>query len=104
MGLTLANVPSLPGGTLILIDRSVSMFTQVARGSAVTVADRAAVFGTAVALRAEEANLIQFGTSHRPVEFAKRDELPWSFNGSGNWATAMPPTRSAPVSAATTEL
>jgi hypothetical protein len=64
MGSALAGVPSLPGRTLILIDRSVSMFTQVCRGSAVTVADRAAVFGTALALRAEEANLIQFGTSH----------------------------------------
>jgi hypothetical protein len=45
--ISLTNVPSLPGRTLILIDRSVSMFTQVARGSSVTVADLAAVFGTA---------------------------------------------------------
>jgi hypothetical protein len=94
MEASLANVPSLPGRTLIVIDRSVSMFTQVARGSAVTVADRAAVFGTALALRAEEANLVQFGTSHREVEFAAGEPLAtvlprfWQL-GDGNAADAV---------------
>jgi hypothetical protein len=94
MQATLTNVPSLPGQTLILIDRSASMFTQVARGSAVTLADRATVFGTALALRAEEANLVQFGTSHRRVEFTADDPLPavlqrfWQL-GDGNAADAV---------------
>jgi hypothetical protein len=70
----LANVPSLSGRTLILIDRSASMFTQVTRGSAVTVADQAMVFGTALALRAHKADLIQFGTSHHRIDFTG-DEL-----------------------------
>jgi hypothetical protein len=91
---SLSDVPSLPGRTLILIDRSVSMFTQVARGSAVTVADQAAVFGTALALRAEDAHLVQFGASHRQVEFATGDPLPrvlerfWQL-GDGNAADAV---------------
>ncbi len=91
---SLAGVPSLPGRTLILIDRSVSMFTQVARGSAVTVADQAALFGTALALRAEEANLVQFGTTHHRIEFTP-DESPatilgrfWQL-GDGNAADAV---------------
>jgi hypothetical protein len=91
---SLTNVPWLPGRTLILIDRSVSMFTQVARGSAVTVADRAAVFGAALALRAKDANLVQFGTSHRQVEFATDEPLLavlqrfWQL-GDGNAADAV---------------
>jgi hypothetical protein len=91
---SLTNVPSLPGRTLILIDRSISMFTQVARGSAVTAANRAAVFGTALALRAENADLFQFGTSHRQVEFAAGEPLPailqrfWPL-GDGNAADAV---------------
>lgn len=74
--ISLANVPALPGRTLILIDRSVSMFTQVTRGSAVTIADRAAVFGAALALRAAEADLVQFGASHRRVAFTSEESLP----------------------------
>ena len=92
--ISLANVPSLPGRTLILIDRSVSMFTQVTRGSAVTIADRAAVFGAAVALRAEDATLIQFGGSHLRVKCDPDDSLTtvlprfWQL-GDGNAADAV---------------
>ncbi len=91
---SLATVPTLPGRTLILIDRSISMFTQVSRGSAVTVADRAAVFGTALALRAQQADLVQFGTSHSPVDFAADEPLQavlqrfWQL-GDGNAADAV---------------
>jgi hypothetical protein len=95
---SLTNVPSLPGRTLILIDRSVSMFTQVARGSAVTVADRAAVFGAALALRAEDADLVQFGTSHRQVEFAPTSRCRRSSNASGSSATATAGDTSSPGS------
>jgi hypothetical protein len=91
---SLTNVPELPGRTLILIDRSASMFTQVTRGSAVTVADRAAVFGTALALRAAESDLVQFGTSHRGIVFDRAESLPtvlgrfWQL-GDGNAAEAV---------------
>jgi hypothetical protein len=75
MEAALAQVPALPGRTLILIDRSASMFTQVDRGSAVTVADQATVFGTALALQARSADLVQFGTAHRQVTFSPGEPL-----------------------------
>jgi hypothetical protein len=62
---SLANVPVLKGRTLILVDRSGSMFMdRVSAKSDLTRADAAAVFGTAVAVRAENADLIQFGSEY----------------------------------------
>lgn len=75
MDASLAGVPSLSGRTLVLVDRSASMLTQIARGSAVTVADQATVFGSALALRSDFADLIQFGTSHQQVTFAPEEPL-----------------------------
>ncbi|MFI0479587.1 TROVE domain-containing protein [Actinomadura sp. 9N215] len=71
----LNRVPALPGRTLLLVDRSASMFTQVTRDSPVTVADQAAAFGAALALRAEHADLVQFGTAHAPVPFTRGEGL-----------------------------
>lgn len=64
---SLANVPALPGRTLVLVDRSGSMFGRMSARSQLTSADAAAVFGAALALRAREADLVEFGTGHRPV-------------------------------------
>jgi hypothetical protein len=64
---SLANVPALPGRTLVLVDRSGSMFSPLSRRGQVTRADAAAVFGTALALRAQVADLVEFGTSSRVV-------------------------------------
>src|SRR5258708_20984936 len=75
MEAALAQVPALPGRTLILIDRSASMFTQVDRGSAVTVADQTTVFGTTLALRARLPDLVQSGTAHRQVTFSPGEPL-----------------------------
>ncbi|MFG1695549.1 TROVE domain-containing protein [Nonomuraea sp. NPDC049309] len=69
LGHSLANVPALPGRTLILVDRSGSMFGGVSAKSGLNRADSAAVFGSALALRAEAADLVQFGTSSAPVPF-----------------------------------
>ncbi|MFH7598685.1 TROVE domain-containing protein [Streptomyces racemochromogenes] len=70
LGHALANVPRLPGRTLILVDRSDSMFWDtVSERSTLTRADAAAVFGAATALRAEQADLVQFGWSSVPVPF-----------------------------------
>ncbi|MEU8461587.1 TROVE domain-containing protein [Streptomyces sp. NPDC029003] len=70
LGHALANVPALPGRTLILVDRSDSMFYDtVSERSTLTRADAAAVFGAAVALRAERADLVEFGWSSAPVPF-----------------------------------
>ncbi|RAY15496.1 TROVE domain-containing protein [Actinomadura craniellae] len=65
---SLANVPALPGRTLVLVDRSGSMFGPLSARSDLTSADAAAVFGAALTLRAERADLVQFGTSSAAVE------------------------------------
>ncbi|WP_392892732.1 TROVE domain-containing protein [Streptomyces sp. LN699] len=67
---SLANVPALTGRTLILVDWSGSMFYgTVSERSTLTRADAAAVFGTALAMRAQEADLVEFGSSSAQVPF-----------------------------------
>jgi hypothetical protein len=68
---SLSNVPSLAGRTLILVDRSGSMFQHHRTDSELTMADKAAIFGSALALRAESADLVQFGSPWRGVGFEK---------------------------------
>ncbi|MFD5815915.1 TROVE domain-containing protein [Streptomyces sp. NPDC127038] len=68
---SLNNVPPLPGRTLILVDRSGSMFFDtVSERSKLTRADAAAMFGTALAMRAEQAELVEFGSTSVRVPFA----------------------------------
>ncbi|KOU55341.1 RNA-binding protein [Streptomyces sp. MMG1533] len=70
LGHSLANVPALPGRTLVLVDRSGSMFySRLSDRSELTRADAAAIFGTALALRAADADLVEFGTSSNEVPF-----------------------------------
>lgn len=70
LGHSLANVPSLPGRSLILVDRSDSMFWDtVSERSKLTRADAAAVFGAALAMRAEQADLVEFGWGSAAVPF-----------------------------------
>ncbi|MEV7568873.1 TROVE domain-containing protein [Streptomyces tanashiensis] len=76
LGHSLANVPALPGRTLILVDRSDSMFWDtVSERSRLTRADAAAVFGTALALRAEQADLVEFGWGSATVPFARGEPV-----------------------------
>ena len=78
---SLANVPSLKGRTLILVDRSGSMFQTHQNDRELTMADKAAIFGSALALRAEDADLVQFGSSwggrkpYEAVSFKKGNSL-----------------------------
>ncbi|MDQ0682233.1 hypothetical protein QFZ56_001196 [Streptomyces achromogenes] len=67
LGHSLANVPALTGRTLVLVDRSGSMFDRPSEHTQLNRADTAAVFGTALALRAERADLVEFGTDSRRV-------------------------------------
>ncbi|GCB50398.1 TROVE domain-containing protein [Streptomyces sp. NL15-2K] len=70
LGHSLANVPVLPGRTLVLVDRSGSMFySRLSDRSELNRADAAAIFGTALALRAADADLVEFGTSSNRVKF-----------------------------------
>jgi hypothetical protein len=73
---SLQNVPSLPGHSLILVDRSGSMFNGYYNDrSELDFADKAAIFGIALALRAEKATLVEFGTSSQVVKFTKGDSI-----------------------------
>lgn len=72
---SLANVPSLDGRTLILVDRSGSMFYSHSARSQLTYADTAAVFGAALALRAQKADLVEFGSVHRKVKVRRGDSV-----------------------------
>ena len=72
---SLANVPSLSGNTLILVDRSGSMFWSNDQKMDLTFADQAAIFGSALALRAENATLVQFGSSSAEVSFRKDESV-----------------------------
>jgi hypothetical protein len=76
LGHSLANVPALPGRTLVLVDRSGSMFySQLSDRSELTRADAAAVFGTALALRAADADLVEFGTSSKEVPLREGESV-----------------------------
>jgi len=94
VNLSLVNVPSLPGRTLILWDCSGSMFYDtVSGGSKLTRAEAAGVFCAALALRAENATLIQYGTSHRELAVPKAGALlrlatdVKSMGGTATWQT-----------------
>ncbi|MFP5346348.1 MAG: TROVE domain-containing protein [Actinomycetes bacterium] len=72
---SVAAVPSLAGRTLVLVDRSGSMFAGLSRRSTLTRADAAAVFGAALAVRATSANLVEFGTGSAEVPFRRGDSV-----------------------------
>ncbi|MFJ4833984.1 TROVE domain-containing protein [Streptomyces sp. NPDC088747] len=73
---SLANVPALPGRTLVLVDRSGSMFfSRLSDRSELKRADAAAIFGTAVALRAADADLVEFGSDSRRVKLREGESV-----------------------------
>ncbi|MGI5399813.1 TROVE domain-containing protein [Streptomyces sp. CA-135486] len=75
LGHSLANVPALPGRTLVLVDRSGSMWARLSDRSELNRADAAAIFGTAVAMRAADADLVQFGTTSSRVTYPKGESV-----------------------------
>lgn len=72
---SLANVPSLDGNTLILVDRSGSMWGAPSKSTSMNFADSAAVFGAALALRAKNATLVQYGDTSEEIKFSKGDSV-----------------------------
>jgi len=72
---SLAGVPTLTGRTLVLVDRSGSMFGPMSARSQLTRADTAAVFGAALAVRAHRADLVEFGTVSRAVRFRRGESV-----------------------------
>ncbi|HJD84836.1 TROVE domain-containing protein [Kitasatospora aureofaciens] len=75
LGHSLANVPGLPGRTLILVDRSGSMFDRPSEQTQLNRADSAAIFGTALKVRAAEADLVEFGTGSRVIEVGRGEAV-----------------------------
>lgn len=71
LGASLELVPRLKGKTLILVDRSPSMFPghgfSTPHKGDITLADQAALFGSALAVKAEDATLVEFGGESRQV-------------------------------------
>ena len=82
---SLANVPELPGRTLVLVDRSGSMFGRMSTRSELTSADAAAIFGAAVAMRNPgRTDLVEFGTGSRRVETRRGESLLRAVDRFGN--------------------
>jgi TROVE domain len=76
LNLSLVNVPALKGRTLVLVDRSLSMWEAKMSGRSEMVwADAAAVFGAAVAQRADLADLVEFSSRSARVEFKAADSV-----------------------------
>lgn len=76
LNLSLSNVPALKGRTLILVDLSGSMYqSKVSPRSDLVFADSAAVFGAALALKAENADLVGFGSTTRDYSFTPASSL-----------------------------
>ncbi|MDF6061831.1 TROVE domain-containing protein [Streptomyces sp. JH010] len=75
LGHSLGNVPALPGRTLILVDRSGSMWSPLSDRSLLNRADAAAVFGASLALRAADADLVEFGTTSSAVGYRKGESV-----------------------------
>jgi TROVE domain len=73
---SLANVPELAGRTLVLVDRSGSMFHAMSAKSELTYADSAAIFGTALAVRNHgRVTLVQYGNASAEVSVGRGESL-----------------------------
>lgn len=59
-----ANLPALPGRTLVLVDTSGSMSSRVSARSTVTHADIGALFGVGLAHRGADVDLVGFANGH----------------------------------------
>lgn len=89
---SLDNVPYLKGKTLILVDRSGSMFGSPSKNTQLNFADSAAIFGTTLAVRAEDATLVQFGSNSEVVPFKAGGSVLTTlqrFKGMGGTSTAQ---------------
>lgn len=93
---SLRNLPELTGRTLVLVDRSGSMFGPLSGKTGLDRADAAAVFGSAIALRnMGRTDLVQFGTNSQSVPVSTGDSLLRVVNerfanlGGTNTATAV---------------
>jgi len=76
LNLSLQNLPALRGRTLILVDRSGSMFHRPSEYSKMDWASVAALFGTALYLRNQpNATLVEFGSTSRELVLPKSTSI-----------------------------
>ena len=69
------------------------MFDRLSAKSGLNRADTAAVFGTALALRAEQADLVEFGTGSVVVPFRAAESAPKVVHRFGSLGGTIPPRR-----------
>ena len=73
---SLSHVPALSGYTLILVDRSLSMWEKnMSKRSKMNWADGAAIFGAALAVRAQHADLVEFSGRSGAVPFSRGESV-----------------------------
>lgn len=72
---SLANVPALPGRTLIMVDLSQSMWSPLSARSDLLCWEAAAIFGVALSKRAEFADLVRFGSHSEVVKLAPGESV-----------------------------
>lgn len=79
LNLSLSNVPEFSGRTLVLVDQSPSMFPgyyfSTKNTSDISLADQAKIFGTALAMRSDGADLICYGDTSEIVKFSKAESM-----------------------------
>lgn len=73
--LSLANIPTLGGRTLILVDTSASMNSGFSKDGSLMRWDAAAVFGIALGLRCEHADVVSFSNGYHGGEGSKVFDL-----------------------------
>jgi hypothetical protein len=71
LDLSVQNIPSLKGKTLVLVDLSGSMDSPISAKSKVTNSQVGALFGAALAARTGEVTLVGFGTTSKEVHIPK---------------------------------
>lgn len=75
VALTLQNVPVLKGTTLIMVDNSGSMGSGFSRRGTTTLRETAGLFGAALALRSESAELYAYADRYNRHQFTKATPL-----------------------------
>lgn len=73
---SLANIPELPGRTLVLVDQSGSMSMALSKKSQMRFAEAAAIFGAAIAARnLGRVTLVQYGSDSEIVKVRRGESL-----------------------------
>ena len=75
LNLSLANVPTFPGRTLVLVDTSSSMFSSFSQRGTAQRYELAGIFGATIATRGDKVDLVEYGTDSAFLSFRKGDPV-----------------------------